>query len=174
MSTDEDEVTFYLIVSSLGGDRLIKAWTSDKKLAKMYLEFHACPDFHLKQITDSQTQMKMLSDENFHDDILIANIKTRDRKKDYPDMCLVSVPLTNSELTLINGEADTFFGTKVSYHLLSEAVPYLKTKYRKALNQLLLGSVMNFVVHNRADKIISQIYLDELLILFRFFPTEFG
>lgn len=166
-----DTVTYYFILRD-DDDKVIKAWTDKKKLAEFYMEFHNCPSYVLKTVTKTIEEIVAITEENLHDEINIVNLYTRKNNKG--DGKLITIPATELEATIIREEANTFFQTKIDYGLLNEAISFLKPRYRKAFDRIFLSSIIRYVIHNKHDAITQQINLDQLMVLIKSFPNDFG
>lgn len=177
MSRDRDDIeSWYFIVNTEpNGTKRIVAWSEKKRMAECYLKFYSSPNHELKKITKTLGELEKLRDENIQDEIDIININTRNRKKGRNDeMKMIAIPATNSETAIISEEANTFFSGRIGYAYINERLPYLKNKYREALEILFLDSIIRKVIHNKSDKKADQIELDQLMILFKSFSSSFG
>lgn len=165
-----DIVTFYFIIKDEGKYSHIKGWTDNKKLANFYLQFHHSPSLRIKSVTKRIEEMNGMINENIHDEIVIANLYTRDGRESK----MVIIPATTNELTLIRDECSTFFSGRVNYHWMDIWYRFFKNKYVKALDKLFLDNVIKFALHNKMDHITSQIDIDQIRILLRIFQEDFG
>jgi len=172
----DDIVTYYFIIHHDRDIKRIAGWTSKKKLAEAYMKFHNCPDFELKKVTRTLDEIyKITQEENLHDEIGISHIYTRNRKKDRSDeLKIIIIPATKSEMNLVKTECDTLFAGRIDYTCIDRAFPYLKKKYREALEILFLGSILRKAIHNRSDKYNSVIEFDQLMVLFKSLNSSFG
>lgn len=172
-----DMVTFYFIVHDDGRNKDIRAWTDNKELAKLYLDFHMCKNFILKSSTKTIEEMAKITEENVHDEIKIHNIIVRNpdehRKKGH-ETIIVSIPATEIERSMIDEECATFMLSHIRYSYLNTAIPYMKRKYQDALSSIFLNDVINKVCNERQSRITDSVRLDQLLILFRSLPDLFG
>jgi hypothetical protein len=167
-----DIVTYYFIVQKDDNNsKVIKAWTDNKKLAKFYLEFHHCPNFRLKKLTDRIENISKITEENYHDEIVLYNalIKGKGGKSK-----IIVIPATEIEIRFINEECQSFLYTKIDYSYLSNAIPFMKEKYQKAFDNIFLNSIIKKVIEERSDKYNSLIELDQLQVLVESFPDSFG
>jgi len=172
-----DIVTYYFIIREDTYDKsnFIKGWTDSKELAEFYLRFHNSSKYRLKKLTNTIEEMHEIINENLHDEIGIANIYTRDRGKKSPSTKLIVIPITDTESRFLYDETRDFLSSIVNYSYLNESIPYLKNKYRDALmSTLLLNSVIKKILHNRLDKKNKDIEMDQLVLLYKLFPAEFG
>jgi REP element-mobilizing transposase RayT len=169
----DDIVTCYFIIKKNNNDKRIKAWSEKKSLINIYMKFHNCSNFEVKKITTSLKEIRYITEENLHDEIAITNIITRDRNKKHSVPIVIQIPATDIELRFVKEESDTFYASHIDYGSLNKVIPYLKYKYQKALDILLLNSIIRRTVHNKIDKINQQIELDELMILFKSFIDDF-
>ena len=172
-----DIVTYYFIIMNDNGNKRIQAWTNRKELAKFYYEFHNCKNFSIKKITKTIEDMRRILEENANDEIMIANINIKNHersgKKD-PETVMISIPATRTEMTFINEETSSFMLSQVRYSYLDSAIPYLKNKYQKALNDIFLPAVIKKVCYNKESAITQSLYMDHLMVLYRSFPDMFG
>lgn len=173
-----DLVTFYFVVKDdkEEGVKMIKGWTHKKVLAEYYMEFHKCPSYSLKKVTKTIDEIREITEENPDDEIKVANLLTRKRegKRAGKDVETIQIPATETELRFVASECNTLVAGLVGYSYLNASVPFLKKKYQKALSTLLLPSLIMAACHNQRDKYVQQIELDELMILFKAFPSDFG
>lgn len=174
---DPDElVTFYFVIMSsdgIYGEDRIQAWSDRKDLVKAYMQFHKCPHYRLKKITKPMHQMVEILDENNHDEINMYNITTRDPKHPKRTKRIV-IPATVTEQLFINEEIANFMMTQIDYAFLANAVPYLKPKYQRALEQVLLMDIIRKNVHGQNPVSLQKVEMDQLLVLVRSFPEHFG
>lgn len=173
-----DIVTYYFIVANNNvGGSIIQAWTDDKNLAKFYMDFHKSDNLIMKSVTKRIDDIYKILEENVHDEIKIHNITTRNvekkRKKDPEDM-RICIPATETESNFISSEVSTFMASRIRYSYLNSAIPYLKNKYKFALEDIFLPEVIDFVCNNRTPASIQHIVCDELMVLYRSFPEMFG
>lgn len=170
----DDEVTFYFVIYSDGSIKDIRGWTDDKELAKAYMDFHKCKRFKLKSITGEYGKVIVpILNESVNDEIQLINIFIRSQK----DKCKyeqVTVPLTSTEGIFINSEETSFFGSRINYVTLNGMTPFLKNRWKRALNAIHLEDVINQSVHNRSSRFTMNIKLDQLMILVKSFPDYFG
>ena len=167
----DDIVTFYYVVT----DGIIKGWTDDKDLVKMYLDFHACKSYQLKKMTCPFSKTVKILNENTHDEIQIHFLDTRDPKNKNKTK-LIAVPLTGTEAMFIHDEVQTFMATSINYSYLYSALPYLKKKYRDALKGILLTDISQYSVSGGQVgdlDILAEIQFDQLKVLYRNFPDQF-
>ena len=170
-----DIATFYFIISNDGDIKRIKAWSDRKQLLDYYMDFHKCPKYSIKKITKPIEEINKILEENYHDEIEIGNLYIKDPKgKHNDDKKIISVPITSNEIKCIDEECATALASRVGYSYLNGSVPYLKGKYREALDDIFLSSMIQRAIHTRTDKISRYIEFDQLIVFFRFFPDEFG
>lgn len=168
-----DIATFYFIINEYNDTKEIKGWTSKKQLAEFYIDFHKCPKYQLKKITKPIEEIYKITEDYYHSEIIIGNILVKNREKK-GEVKLISIPATQDELNFIHEESSTFFATMMGYSYLNNVIPYLKKKYIEALDDIFLSSVIKKAIHNQSDKINQYIQLDELMILLKSFPENFG
>lgn len=171
-----DIVTYYFIVYNDGDHKNIQAWTDNKDLAKFYMEFHSCKHLILKSLTKRIEEIAKILEENRNDEIRICNLMVRNsgKRKKGEETKLICVPVTETESLLIQEECSTFMASAVRYSYLNSAVPYLKSKYRRGLDDIFLSDIINSTCNTRSSKMIELIHLDQLLVLFRMLPHTFG
>lgn len=170
-----DTATFYFIIAEYDDRKDIKGWTDVKQLAEFYIDFHKCPRFRIKKVVKPIEELNVVLDENNNDEIVIGNIYMKDTEsKNNDNMKIISIPVTQNEMSFINEETSTFLSVRVDYSYLNNAIPYLKNKYQEAMNDILLTSLIKKVVYNRNDKVNQVIKFDQLMVLFRSFPDDFG
>ena len=169
-----DIVTLYLIINDDGKNKMIRAWTDKKQLAEIYLDFHKCPKYRLKKVTKSLEEIIDVINENANDEIVIGNIYMKDHERKKGNVKIVSIPVTQTEITFISEECETFLSSRINYSYLNGVIPYLKRKYREAMSDIFLPSGINKAVNNKNDKIYENIKFDQLMVLFRSFPDDFG
>ena len=173
--SNDDVATYYFVVNEISDtNKVIQAWTDNKYLAKSYMKFHNCSKFTLKKISQRVGDIKRsIEDEEYHLELGISQIYTRS-EKDPSKGKWISVPVTGSEMYFINDESNTFFSSRIPYSYIEDVICHLKYKYQKALDDILLSSVIRKVIYQRGDKYIDNIELDGLMILLRSFPDNFG
>lgn len=171
----EDHVTFYFIILDDGRNSIVKAWTDQKEYAKAYLEFHKCKNFHLKVVNNTFREILPFINENTNDEIGLVHMIVRNPKPKKGAMTkIIMVPLTTTENTFVNEEVNTFLASRINYTYAFEAMPYLKKKYQKALEDIFFKDVVHHVTGDLSSPFVESVELDELLILFRSFPDWFG
>lgn len=168
-----DLATFYFIIVEENNNSRIQGWTDEKVLAESYLEFHKCKKFKMKSITKSIDEIYKILEENVHDEITIHNLIVKDRDKP-GKVKTIPVPVTETEYTFIREETNTFMTSMIDYGYLNSVIPYLKKEYIKALKSIFLLPVINHVVHNKPSELTTYMQCDELGVLFRSFPENFG
>ena len=167
-----DIATFYFIITSFDNHKEIQAWTDSKDLAKAYMHFHKCKKFELKVTTKPIDEVSEILEENLHDEIGIYNILI---KGDKSGKCRdINIPATYTEVMFINEETTTYMASQIDYSSINDLFPLLKDKYKKALNDMLLVDVMSKVIHNKSSMILKDVEFDQLLVLSRSFPENFG
>lgn len=171
-----DEATFYFVVLEKDDKKSIVAWSDDKELTKLYLDFHKCKDFKLKTVKGTIEEIRRILDENTNDEIKLMNIKIRDpkHKKGENETKMVVIPGTEFLSMFIHEEEQGFLSTRIRYNYINSAMPYLKNKYRKALEGIFMQDMINAAIHNRPSRLTIEMQFDELLIITRNFPEQFG
>ena len=167
---EDDTMTCYFVVYDDDRSKIIRGWTDDKDLAKMYMDFHKCKHYKMKKVTNTFREVYHILEENINDEINIYNMNTRAKKGSKG----ITVPLTGTEHTLINEESNTFIASRVNYGYINDAFYYLKDKYQKALKHILLEDVMKNVVYSKHTKITLNLEIDDLMTLFLSLPDQFG
>ena len=166
-----EDCTIWFVLFDDGNVKRIHGYSDDKELVDAYMEFHHCKHMSVKKVTNRADQMFELLNENINDEIGIYNRKIRKKKNTYE---MIMVPMTYAESVLVNDEVTSMMYTRIDYQFINEVMYYLKDKYQKAIKQILLKSVINKVVYNRPDKVISSIDLDEVALLVKSQPDMFG
>lgn len=173
-----DVVTYYFVIyeDKKRDEQRIQGWTDDKSLAKIYMEFHNCKNLFLKSITKTIDEIAKILEENRNDEIQITNINVRNRERHKKgEECVgMAIPATQTECQFINEETANFMIQDIRYSYLNTAIPYLKNKYQKALDDIILWPIIKKVCDNKESAIVKCIELDQLLVLFRSFPDLFG
>lgn len=168
---EDDVMTCYFVVDDRGDCKTIRGWTDDKEYAKLYMDFHKCKSYKLKKMTDTFREVVKVIEENANDEITIYNMNTKNAKGKSK---AITVPLTETEHTLINEEANTFISSRVNYGYINEAYYYLKGKYRKGLKMILLEDIMKNVVYSKNTKLVLSLEIDDLMVLFHSLSDQFG
>ena len=174
---DDEVITYYFIIKEDDfGKKIIQAWTENKTLAKYYMEFHKCKDFRLKILTDTSKNISKIVEENLHDEILIYNLITKNRKKNKKgeDIVTIAVPLTSTEKKFIQDEIETLGATSVDYGCINDAMSYLKNKHQQTLQSIFLLDMIKSVVYSQNNKFVHNIEFDELMLLYKHFDYNFG
>lgn len=174
-----DLVTYYFVVKDdhQNDMKIIKGWTDSKVLAETYIKLHNCPHYHLKKVTKTIEEIRRITEENHNDEIVPASVITRKRKKKGKhdqDFERITIVATQTEMDVMGSEYHTFMSGHVDYGYLNQVLPYLKKKYQSALNCFFLPSVIKKTCANHEDKKIQFIELDQLMILVKAFPDDFG
>ena len=167
----DDIITMYFVISDKYDDNRVKAWSDEKEYCKVYMEFHNCKSYHMKSMNGRVDDLCKIIEENNFEELGIYNLTTKDSKGNKK---FINVPLTITEYNFINSECNDWFISRIDYNLLYSAVDFLKDKYRKGLKRIALYDVMEKVLSKRQNQFTSSVELDELRILLRSFPSEFG
>lgn len=171
-----DIVTYYFVVreDDKHGNRIV-AWTDKKDLVQFYMKLHKCPNHRLKKITKTIEEINQIIGENRYEEIKIGNIYTLNRNsKKNRELVTVSLPITDTEFLFVREECNSFYSGEIDYGYLNGVIPYMKKKYQNVLEDILLLSIIKKVVYNKNDKINQQLDLDQLILLFKCFPDDFG
>lgn len=171
-----DIVTFYFVVKTVDGQKIIQGWTDNKEIAKFYMEFHKCDNFKLKSLTDTIEAINKVAEENWNDEIKLFNIITRNRnkRKNQEAYNTICIPATETELKFIREESVTYMASRINYSLINDALPYLKNKYQKDLQSIFLPDIIRKTIYSQNTKFSQLIEYDQLLILYKSFPENFG
>ena len=171
-----DIVTYYFIIKENKNDKMIQGWTDNKSIANFYMEFHKAKGFRIKSITNTIDEINKILDDNWNDEIKMCNIITRNRGKHRKgeEIASIVIPATSTELAFIREEANTFMTSRINYSFINDAIPYLKNRYQDALKSIFLSDVVLKVIYNKNSKFTQLIEFDQLMILFRSFPENFG
>ena len=166
----DDIATFYFVLKEEDGSNIIKAWTDDKKLLDAYMEIHSCKKYRVKKIRRIMRDIYPIINENYHDEIDIANVITRGKN----NMAgLISLPMTMTEITFLNDESAGFFSSNIDYQFLDATIPYLKDRYKRSLDMIWLEDVIQQVIYNRSSPFIQDTVLDQVLLFARSFQDDF-
>lgn len=174
-----DIVTYYIVEvneDSLGTN--IQAWSDDKELVKAYMEFHKCKRFKVKKVTNKMSVIgKYLIENAMHDELGICWISVRNPKpKPGEELIQVAIPMTQSEMAVINDEINSKFSSYGMYQSTHQMIGFLKNKYQRALAGIMYTEFMKQARMEtpKDNPIINAIQYDELKILFSQFPDHFG
>ena len=169
-----DIISMYFISKVFDGHHLVQAWTDDKELLKAYMEFHKCEHFKVKKITNTVAKINVLLEENYWDEIQIYNIVTRDKSNKHNNIGSIFIPATETEIKLIREECATFMASRIDYSFINDALPYLKERYQNVLKSIFLDDVIKMVVYSKPNRFTESITFDELILLIKSFPENFG
>ena len=171
-----DMVTYYFIIKENNNGKMIQGWTDNKSIANFYMEFHKSKDFRIKSITNTIDEINKILEDNWNDEIKICNIITKNRGKHHKgeEYSYICIPATSTELTFIREESNTFMASRVNYSFINDAIPYLKNRYQDALKSIFLTDVVLKVIYSKNSKFTQSIEFDQLLILLKSFPENFG
>lgn len=168
-----DIATFYFVIKTKDGEKIIQAWTDNKELAKMYMDFHKCTKFSIKKLTATIDEITDILNENVHDEIKIFYLNIRDPKDEHKIKSL-AVPATETEMQLVNEECNTFLSSYIDYSYMNQCIPYLKKKYKQALKDIFLLDTINKVLHERRSVFSDTVLLDQLMVLYTCYEENFG
>lgn len=171
-----DIVTYYFIIKENKNDKMIQGWTDNKSIANFYMEFHKVKGFRIKSITNTIDEINKILEDNWNDEIKMCNVITRNRcnHRKGEEIASIVIPATSTELAFIREEANTFMTSRINYSFINDAIPYLKNRYQDALKSIFLSDVVLKVIYNKNSKFTQLIEFDQLMILFRSFPENFG
>lgn len=164
---------YFVIYTDEKDEKTVQAWSDNKGLVDMYMEFHKCKYFKVKVVSNYIEEIVKLLEENLHDEIKPYRINTRDPKRK-GEVIGMTIPATETEVTYINEETNTFMSSLIGYADLNELIPYLKKKDREAIRNILLEDITAKVCHERRSKIVETVHLDQLMVLYKLFPRKFG
>ena len=168
-SNDQCTAWFVIYEDHLGS-RII-GYSDDKSYIDAYMQFHKCKHMRVKKITDRADHMFEIINENANDEVGIYNIETRGKNNKLKQ---IAIPMTHTEAVFVQSESNDILASRVDYTFINEMKDYLKGKYRDAIKAIGLESVIRQVIYNKGDNFIHSLEMDDLLILFRSFPTYFG
>jgi hypothetical protein len=171
-----DIVTYYFVVMDNGDHSRIVGWSDNKMLVKYYMEFHKCKYHKLKVMTKPIEEINKILNENINDEIMIAKLFVKDpnHRKGEEERKMISVPVTTTEMQLINSEEQSFMMSMINYSYMNGVIPYLKPKYQEILEDIFLTDVVKFTCHNIQSKFTSSVKFDQLMVMFRLLPDHFG
>lgn len=171
-----DIVTIYLVIMKRpNGKSGIQAWSMNKDMAQCYMKFHNCPNFKMKSFRGTIEEVNRLTEENINDEIGIFNIRTHNPDKpDSKKAVALPIPMTDTEYQHITSECSSFMANDINYSFMAEAYDYMKPEYQRLFRNILMYEVCQFVVHNKPSRILETIEFDQLLVLARSFPENFG
>lgn len=172
-----DIVTYWFVtIKDDDGSTRIQAYSDSKELVRYYMEFHQFPNFRLKSMTGTIDEIIPILNENANDEIHIENIYTRDpdAKKGKHPMKLVAVPLTGTESVMLRDDTSEFLNSLIPYGYLNEAIPYMKDKWKKALQDIFLLDIIHHVVHHDTTSKLNMIDIDQAMMLLRIPSSYFG
>ena len=164
-----DIATYYFVIYDDGNNKTIIGWSDNKKIIKAYMELHKCKKFKLKEYTAPIDKIGKLLDENINDEIRLINVDIPKKN----DLEYLIMPGTELENNYIKDESNNFLYTRINYSLINEAMPFLKDKYKKALEDIYIDHIIDALLFNKPNKISSNIIYNDLLILTRGFPERF-
>ena len=164
-----DIATYYFVIYDDGNNKTIIGWSDNKKIIKAYMDLHKCKRFKLKEYTAPIDKIGKLLDENINDEIRLINVGITKKN----DLEYLIMPGTELENNYIKDESNNFLYTRINYSLINEAMPFLKDKYKKALEDIYIDYIIDALLFNKPNKISSNIIYNDLLILTRGFPERF-
>ena len=175
-----DPVTFYFVVSSdvnVGKGMQIKAWTDDKDLLSFYMEFHNCSRYTIRKINKTFKEIiNIINTDCPNDEITIAYLLTRNKsdKKSSDPTKSVAVPATENELSIVRDSQTSGCAPLINYTLIHDALPKFKKKYQQVFRELGLYDLVGKELYNQTTEFTELLQIDELMLMFRAFPDEFG
>lgn len=171
-----DIATFYFVIKEIDNSKIIQGWTDNKDIVKFYMDFHKCKKFKIKTVTKTIEDIIKIIEENWNDEITMYNIitKNRNKRKHEDDFITICIPATETECRFIREEANTFVASRINYGLINDAIPYLKNKYQDILQSIFLTDVVSKVIYSKNSKFTDNIQFDDLMILYKSFPENFG
>lgn len=172
-----DIVTFWFVIyhDPRHGKR-IQAFSDNKNLVKFYMEFHKCEQFSLKSLTGTIDSMIGIMNDNTLDELEIASVYTRDpnAKKGRNKMKLIQVPMTQNEMAFVKEDSVDFLSSQINYSYLAEVIPYLKEKYQRALDDILLTDIIQSVVHQKRSRKLELVDIDQISLMPKLPNSHFG
>lgn len=162
---DHDFIDCYFIIleDSKKGLNEIVAWSTNKRLIKFYLEFHGTKKLKVKKLSDYKKNLNEICNAHINEEIQIGHMTTVIKGKP----TIVMAPLTELDLTQINDFSGCFNEIEINYAMLHQLVPCLKSKYREALKTILLNEVIEAVIFPKQGLRVTNIHLDEVVLLHR-------
>ena len=174
----DDLVTFYfVIVKDKIHEPRVQAVTDNKDILDFYLEFHKCKNFKVNKVHDYYKNIIPLLDECCHDNIDLYNVYTKsDNPKPGKEYKRIVIPMTETEMRMVNEEETAFIASLISYNYMNQMIPFLKNKYQRAIKDIRLSDVIDTVLckTSKPSYFIQSIRLDELRILLKLYPNQFG
>ena len=162
---DNDFVDCYFIILEdlKKGLNEIVAWSANKTLIKVYLDFHGTKKLKVKKLSDYKKNINEICNAHINEEIQIGHITTAIKGKPV----IVMAPLTELDLTQINDFSGCFNEIEINYAMLHQLTPLLKNKYREALKTILLNEVVEAVIFPKEGLRVTNIQLDEIVLLHR-------
>lgn len=173
---DDDIVTYWFVIREEERGKYIQAYSRDKKLVKAYIDFHRCPRFTLKEITDKMKNIVPIINQHVHDEIAIIGISTKDpeAKKGQYKMKLIQIPMTEEERLMLEENVKDYMQIDIPYGYLNSVKPYLKKKYRDALDAVFFPDVVNHVLYHDDPQRLRYVTLDQLVLFIKTNRANFG
>lgn len=166
-----DIVTFHFVLEKdpKFGTKSIRAFSDNKDLVKMYMEFHNCPRFTLKTMTMSIEKMKDITNANVHDEIHIENIyiKNPNAKKGENKLQMVQIPMTGAESVTLAADVTEFLSSAIDYAYMNSSIPYLKGKWQDVLKGIFLQDVIKKVTSPTTTNRLGWLDMDHLMVMLR-------
>ena len=147
---DDDEVTLYIasLYNEVYEDYVCHAFTDDKLLFELYIDFHNCKKFLITELKDTFKNFKSFINSNLHNEIymmegLVTVHPTKHKKIE------VVIPLTEEEKGRFRDalEIYSFTFNMDMYSDIYNLVPYIKDEYREALMDIdfdqIAGKLLN-------------------------------
>ena len=140
----------------------VVAWSQNKDLAKFYMKFHKCKYMKLKTITDYPKYIhEHIINNNINCEIQLAPLPSKKYNKNTNSEYFI-VPVTELELTDLNEFSGLFCEGLIDYKIIHSYYPYLKKKYRKAIDLILLPLIIQDVLFTSYKTFSSENY-DEFI-----------
>ena len=185
----DEKITIYVITynnpNDLRSTTDIIACSKNKNLAKFYIEFHKCKYMKLRTIIDYPKYInEHIINNNINCEIQLAPMNSKIYNKN-TDSTYFIVPVTELELTDLNEFSGFFCDGLIDYKNIHLYYSYLKNKYRKALDIILLGSVIKDVLFTskkqfsnenwkeHEEMTITNIEMDNIALLYLIEPHLF-
>lgn len=89
-------------------------------------------------------------------------------------MKLIQVPMTQNEMAFVKEDSVDFLSSQINYSYLAEVIPYLKEKYQRALDDILLTDIIQSVVHQKRSRKLELVDIDQISLMPKLPNSHFG
>lgn len=170
-----DIVTYYFITSydpnSRINKRYIQAYSDDKNLIDLYMEFHNCKRYKCKKVEKRYKEIIRMINDNASKELTLTNLVTRNKKGDVID---ISIPMTIVECATLNDELKSYV-SNIDYALINDMFHDLKPSYQDALDKIGLIDIIRSSIYNRNNsKFLKDLEFDQLVFFTKHFSEEFN